>query len=68
MENMAFDRVYQDLETATGPVSERQVVPFTTFLNDQIIMNYGLYSLAIKNMMQMVNGLKCMTSMQPFGY
>lgn len=68
LDNLIQDRVYMDLETATGPVSERVIVPFANFLYDQVLMNFGLVSLAIRTLMQMVNGLKTFSSKTPFGY
>lgn len=50
IENMAMDRVYRDLKATAGPVSERRTVPFRVFLFDQMIVNYGLYAIALKNM------------------
>lgn len=35
---------------------------------DSLLMQYGLYSIAIKVMMQLVNGLKNVDVIQPYAY
>ena len=68
MDQLIQDKVYFDLEIQSGPVQERKPVSFATFMFDSMLMQYGLYNIAIKILMQMVNGLKVMTSNTPFGY
>ena len=51
------DKVWIDLENESGPVQNRQPVPFHSFLYDAMIMRFGLQSIAIKTLIQMSNGL-----------
>ena len=68
MDMLMQDKVYYDLEVATGPIAERTPTSFATFMYDSMLMQYGLYSIAIKVLMQMVNGLRSLTPNTPFGY
>jgi len=62
------DKVYQDLESLKGTVTERAPTSFSTYLYDTTLMHHGLYSIAIRVLVQMVNGFKNMNSSTPYGY
>jgi len=57
MDNVMQEKVWVDLEAETGPIENRQAVPFHTFMYDVMIMKFGLQSIAIKTLIQMTNGL-----------
>lgn len=53
------DKVYADLEAfQSTSIIDRCPVSFPTFLYDTMIMQYGMMSISIKVLMQLVNGLK----------
>jgi hypothetical protein len=51
-------KVFVELEMEVGPIHGRASVYFPIFMYDSIIMQYGLINIAIKILMQLVNGLK----------
>jgi hypothetical protein len=55
------DKVYSDLDNWANPIGERTPVSFETFMYDSMIMRFGLYSISVKVMMQLVNGLQKIT-------
>ena len=62
------DKVYFDLEIFSTHVTDRVSVSFSSFMYDNVIMQYGLYSISIKVLMQLVNSLQTMNSNTPYGY
>ena len=52
------DKVRVDSETEKNASSLDQVQTFPSFLYDQILMQYGLKSIAVKNILQLANGIK----------
>jgi hypothetical protein len=63
------DKVYADLEAShSGVVMERCPVSFPTFMYDSMIMQYGIMNIAIKVLMQLVNGLKTIDPQERWGY
>lgn len=63
------DKVYFDIESSNKEqVADRAPVTFPTFMYDSMIMQYGLFSVSIKVLMQLANGLKTVNSSTPFGY
>lgn len=62
------DKVYYDLENESGSIAERQPVSFPTFMYDSLLMQYGLYQISIKILMQLSNGIKLVKDVQPFGF
>ena len=66
-DNMMTDMVFSDIEQQNLPISDRDFTSFPQFLYDNAIMQYGFQSIAIKVLMQLVNGLKKMTVDVPYG-
>lgn len=57
MDLIICEKVYTDIELSRGPVDQRLPDPFPNFMYDQVLVQYGLYSVSIKVLMQLVNGL-----------
>jgi len=57
LEPVMVEKVLVDLENEKGDVEKRAAIPFYTFMYDQMIMRFGLQSIAIKLIIQMSNGL-----------
>lgn len=65
---MMQDKVYFDLENEGKSIQERQPVSFPTFMYDSMLMQYGLYKISVKMLMQLTNGLTTEHLNQPFGF
>jgi hypothetical protein len=66
---MIQDKAFYDIEAAnSAQIADRAPVTFPTFMYDSLIMQYGLYNIAIKVLMQLVNALKLMDHNSPWGY
>jgi hypothetical protein len=68
LDQVMQDKVYYDLELENASLSERQPVSFPTFMYDSLLMQYGLYQISIKVLMQLSNGLQQINEDQQFGY
>jgi hypothetical protein len=62
MELSMEDKVKSDIENENLELDQRKLPTFSKFLYDNILMQYGLKTIAIKNIVQLCNGIKAINS------
>ena len=62
------EKVWVDIEQEGSDIVNRQAVPFHTFMYDMMIMKFGLQSIAIKTLIQLVNGLNFEMKANPYAH
>ncbi|CDW83979.1 UNKNOWN [Stylonychia lemnae] len=62
MEQTMEEKVKSDLENISSDIDHKKAQTFASFLYDSILMQYGLKTIAVKNVIQLCNGLKVQQS------
>ena len=68
MDVIISEKVYNDIESAKDQIDNRLPDPFPNAIYDQMLLQYGIYTVSIKKLMQMVNGLQLIEPHESYGH